>query len=75
MVNQHIVPNNGLWQVKRENALKATKTFRTQREAVEYGRQIALNQKSELVIHNRYGEIRDKDSFENDPCPPKDMKH
>lgn len=30
MANQHVVPNNGQWQVKRENATRATKTFDTQ---------------------------------------------
>ena len=36
MANQHIVPNNGQWQVKRENATRATKTFDTQKEAIAY---------------------------------------
>lgn len=72
MANQHIVPNNGQWQVKRENSTRATKTFNTQKEAIEYGRDIAIRQQSELIIHDRYGRIRDKDSYGNDPCPPKD---
>ena len=44
MANQHVVPNNGQWQVKRENANRATKTFNTQKEAIEYGRNIAIRQ-------------------------------
>ena len=36
MANQHVVPNNGQWQVKRENATRATKTFDTQKEAIAY---------------------------------------
>lgn len=32
---------------------------------------IAQNQHSELVIHGRNGQIRDKDSHGHDPCPPK----
>ncbi len=32
-------------------------------------------QGSEVVIHNRKGQIIDKDSYGNDPCPPKDKKH
>lgn len=62
MANQHIVPNNGQWQVKRENATRATKTFDTQKEAIAYGRNIAIHQESELVIHDRHGRIRDKDT-------------
>lgn len=75
MANQHVVPHDGLWQVKREGSEKATKTFETQRQAIEYGRNIAINQQSELVIHGRNGQIRDKDSYGNDPCPPIDKKH
>ena len=73
--NQHITSNgNGLWQVKGAGNSKATKLFQTQNEAIEYGREIAKNQKSELVIHNKHGQIRDKDSYGNDTCPPKDRK-
>lgn len=74
MANQHIVPNGNIWQVKRENSDKATKNFATQKEAIDYGRNIAKNQESELVIHGKKGRIRDKDSYGNDPCPPKDKK-
>ena len=27
MANQHVTPHNGQWQVKRENASRATKVF------------------------------------------------
>ena len=72
MANQHVVPNNGQWQVKRENSLRATKNFDTQKDAIAYARDLAINQQSELVIHGRNGQIRDKDSYGNDPCHPKD---
>ena len=72
MANQHVVPNNGQWQVKRQRAEKATKNFETQKQAIDYARSIAIKQRSELVIHGRDGRIRDKDSYGNDPCPPKD---
>lgn len=75
MANQHVVPNNGQWQVKRENSTRATKNFNTQKEAISFARNIAINQQSELVIHGRDGQIRDKDSYGNDPCPPKDTRN
>ena len=75
MANQHVVPNNGQWQVKRENSTKATKIFNPQKEAISYARNIAIIHQSELVIHGRNGQIRDKDSYGNDPCPPKDTCH
>lgn len=74
MANQHVVPNNGQWQVKRQDSEKATKNFETQKQAIDYARSIAIKQQSELVIHGRDGRIRDKDSYGNDPCPPKDKK-
>lgn len=72
--NQHVTNKSNEWRVIRENNKKATKTFPTQKEAIEYGRKIAINQKSELVIHGKDGKIRDKDSYGNDPYPPKDKK-
>ena len=74
MANQHVVPNNGQWQVKRQGSEKATKNFETQKQAIDYARSIAIKQQGELVIHGRDGRIRDKDSYGNDPCPPKDKK-
>lgn len=74
MAEQHVVPNNGKWQVKKAGAEKATKTFDTQKEAIDYAREIAMNQQTEVVIHDRHGKIRDKDSYGNDPCPTKDTK-
>ena len=75
MPNQHVTPKDGRWQVKRAYSPKATKLFDTQKEAIDFGRNIARNQKTELVIHNKQGVIRDKDSYGKDPCPPKDKKH
>lgn len=35
------------------------------------GLSIAIKEKSEVVIHRPNGQIRDKDSYGNDPFPPK----
>lgn len=75
MSNQHVTPRNGQWQVKRELSSKATKIFPNKADAVSYARDIAKNQHSELIIHDRYGKIIDKDSFGNDPHPPIDQVH
>lgn len=72
--NQHVTPKDGKWQVKGAGNSKATKTFNTQKEAIEAAKNIAKNQKSEVVIHRPNGKIRDKDSYGNDPYPPKDNK-
>ena len=69
--NQHVVPNGNKWAVKGEGNSKATALTNTQAEAIEIARQISRNQGSELVIHRRNGQIRDKDSHGRDPFPPK----
>lgn len=73
--NQHVVPHGKEWTVRGEGNERLTGIYDTQSEAIDTARNIAQNQKSELVIHNRHGQIRDKDSFGPDPCPPKDTKH
>jgi len=69
--NQHIVPHEDGWAVKGAGNEKATSIHKTQREAIDAGRHIAKNQKSELLIHGENGKIRDKNSYGNDPYPPK----
>lgn len=73
--NQHVVPNGNLWAVKGAGNGKATKIVDTQAEAIRIAKEIAVNQKSEVVIHRPNGQIRDKDSYGPDPCPPKDKKY
>ena len=71
--NYHVVPNsNGDWRVIKEGNEKATSTFQTQKEAISFGREKAKLYETELVIHGKDGKIRDKDSYGNDPFPPKD---
>lgn len=69
--NQWVVFRNNKWCVRGEQNTKDTKTFDTQKEAIEYARQIAINQKSELIVQNKDGKIRLKNSYGNDSCPPK----
>lgn len=69
--NQHIVKHPEGWAVKGEGNTKATVVTRTQEQAIDKGREIAKNQEAELLIHGRNGRIRDRDSYGNDPFPPK----
>lgn len=73
--NIHIVPKDNRWAVKEEGKAKPASTHRTQELARQAGVPAAKENKSELVIHDRHGKIRDKDSYGNDPNPPKDKKH
>ncbi len=72
MKNQHVTPHpNGGWQVKGANNSRATVRTTTQKEAISRARSIAQNKGSEVVIHNKHGVIREKNSYGNDPYPPK----
>lgn len=69
--SQHIVPHNGYWAVRRSGSSRVTQTFDTQADAIDFGREIARNQGTELFIHGRNGRIRDRSSYGNDPFPPR----
>lgn len=72
--NIHIVPNGNQWEVKPEGLPPVSK-HRTQGAAEEAGRRLAKQAESELITHRPNGQIRNKDSFGNDPNPPRDRKH
>jgi hypothetical protein len=73
--NVHVVKHGDGWAVKKEGNQRASSVHPTQKEAIDVGREAAKTERAELVIHDRGGKIRDKDSFGNDPCPPRDTKH
>lgn len=68
--NQHVVPHADGWAVRGAGASRATETFERKSEAVDRGREIAKNQRTELVIHGKDGQIQSKDSHGHDPFPP-----
>lgn len=69
--NQHVVPKSGSWAVKGAGNTKVTKITTTQKAAISVAKKIATNQKAEVIIHSTSGKIRQKNSYGNDPCPPK----
>ena len=74
--NQHVEPTkDNRWGVRGEGNSRITKKTDSQSEAINVARDIARNQQSEVVIHRPNGQIRDKDSYGNDPCPPLDKKN
>ena len=48
---------------------------RTQENAIKRAKPIAKEMQTELIIQGRDGKIRSKDSYGNDPNPPKDREH
>lgn len=73
--DQWVSPRGDKWAVHGAGTSRDTKLFSTQSEAIQYAREIAINQQSELIVQGTNGRIRSKDSFGNDPCPPKDKEH
>lgn len=68
--NQHVVKHKDGWAVKGAGNEKVTKVTKTQKDAIDFAKEIAKNQESELIIHGKNGKIRQKDSFGNDNYPP-----
>ena len=46
---------DGMWQVKFAGGEKAIKLFKTQKEAVEYSKEMSKNQKGKMLVHNSKG--------------------
>ncbi len=55
------------WIVKLAKAHRAAAVTETQAEAIKIARGIARRNKEELVIQGLHGQIRQKDSYGNDP--------
>lgn len=69
--NQHVVPHPDGWAVKGAGNRKASSVHSTQHDAIGTARDIARNQRSEMFIHGENGRIRERNTYGNDPFPPK----
>ena len=69
--NQHVVPHQDGWAVKGAGNQRATSVHDTQQQAIDRARGIAINQQSEMLIQGRNGQIRERNSYGDDPFPPK----
>jgi len=61
--NHHVLPRGGDWVVKKAGAQRASQVFDTQREAIEYGRSVAINNGTALFVHGVDGRIRDRKDY------------
>ena len=62
--------DDGRWDSKREGASKG-RVFDTQAQAWEHAKQQARDNKGEAFLQNRKGQIRERNTYGNDPFPPK----
>jgi hypothetical protein len=72
--SRHVVPRQDGWAVKKSGATRASKVFDTQTDAIKFARGQAKKDNGELYVHRKDGTIRQRDSYGNDPNPPKDKK-
>lgn len=72
--SNHVVPSTSGWAVKKSGSERASKTFGTKEKAINYGRELSKTERTELYIHKKNGMIQNKNSYGNDPNPPKDKK-
>lgn len=70
----HVTPREDGWAVMREGNQRASSVHSTQKEAEKAGREAARKDQTEFLLHNRQGQIRERDSYGNDPNPPKDKR-
>jgi hypothetical protein len=69
--NLHVVPHENGWAVRREGASRVSSTHDTQDAAGRAARQTAIREGGETFIHRPSGIIRDRNSYGNDPFPPR----
>ena len=68
--NFHVVPSGTNWQLKHDGNVLGNYSLKA--SAIADGRRIAqANQPSELIIHNADGTIAERETYGNDPFPPK----
>jgi len=67
----HVTPRPDGWAVIREGNKKASSVLPNQEQAEKKGRNIARKDKTEFYLHNKQGQVRERDSYGSDPYPPK----
>ena len=63
--------NDGKWAVKHSGAQRASSLFDTQEQAWKEARRLARTSGTEAYLKDRNGKIRARNSYGNDPFPPK----
>lgn len=70
--NQWVSPHGDQWAVKGAGNTKATKIFDKKSDALDFAENLAKKQQTELIGQKKNGQINLKNSYGNDPFPPKD---
>jgi hypothetical protein len=69
----HVVwrDDDSKWVVEKEGAHRASSLHDNKESAERAGRENALNERSELLIHGKDGEIQERNTYKQDPSPPR----
>lgn len=64
----HILYKKDEWILKKEGKREPLKSFRTKKEAEDYGRKIARKEEpSQLILHKKDGKIEKEYTYGQDP--------
>jgi hypothetical protein len=69
--NVHTVRHGTGWANKREGSKRVSSTHHTQAAAWKVGKRAAKKSKGEAYLHGQDGRIRERNTYGNDPHPPK----
>ena len=73
--DQHVVPNpKGGWSVVRSGAVRATRVFDSQKDALGFARKLAKKENVDLYVHRRDGTIEERDSYGQQRFSPPDER-
>ena len=70
----HVSRNSGKTTWKTTQNGETLSNHRTQANGAAAGQMEAKRDRVDLVVHGRDGKIRSKDSYGNDPNPPRDTE-
>jgi hypothetical protein len=70
--HQHVIKKQDGWALKGEgNVRHAERGMKTEEHVRQRAEKMALNKRSDVIIHRPNGRIWDRESDCNDPFPPK----
>jgi Uncharacterized protein conserved in bacteria (DUF2188) len=59
------------YAVEKEGISRASSLHDTKESAAMAGRENAINERSELLIHSKDGKIQERNTYKQDPYPPR----
>lgn len=70
--NHWVTQRENGWADVREGSQRASRVYPTQQDAFNAARESAMHEGGEVFIHNRNGQIRERNTYgKPDPYPPK----